>query len=123
MGKPKLGVGWGGGEGMKGCPLAKLLSSFSKAEAGQSEGSWVVRSSQGLKSRAPYSRDTWPTRVPNQASLKQVAAEARRPCYRCSKLSQEGLMLKERSQLMESRLRAGIMFIVVFHVPSTYLLN
>lgn len=43
MGKTKAwgGVGWGEGEGMKRCPLAKLLSSFSKTE-GKDEGSWVV---------------------------------------------------------------------------------
>lgn len=37
--------------------------------------------------------------VPNQASLKPVAVDVRRPWYRCSRLLQERLMLKERPQL------------------------
>ena len=77
---------------------------FPRLKQGRGEGSWVVSSSQGLESRAPYPRDTWPTGVQNQASLKNVAVES---LIQTSKAFPAGHVLQELSQPMLGSLLEG----------------
>lgn len=71
-------VRWGAG--VMGYPLTKLFLAFSDPKAGQGvrEVVWSV-SDKDERAERPHPRHTWPTVVPDWASLEKVAAEMRSP--------------------------------------------